>query len=114
MLPRVGHAWRTVGQIFTELIARYDDDADIDASVAEGSIQMDHVHYQKIASGRDLHFDSDANLGTIHHLALDPVHIARHFLCSAAELIELLVDEFSNSGTAVRVLFLLDQELKAS
>lgn len=114
VLLGVGHAWCTVRQVFAELVARHDDDPDVNAAVAEGGIQVDHVHDQKITSGRNLHFNADADLGTVHNFALDPVHVARHFLCPAAEPVELLVDEFSNGSATVGILFLLDQQLKAS
>lgn len=114
MLLRVGHARASVRQIPAELVTRYDDDADVNTPVAEGGIQVDHVHDQKIASGRDLHFNTNANLGAVDNLALDPVHVARDFLCPAAEPVELHINELSNGSTSVRILLLFDQELKAS
>lgn len=74
---------------------------------------MDHVHDQKITSCRDLYFNTNADAGAIHNFALDPVHIAGNFLGPAAKPIELLVNKFSNGRTTVRILFLLDAELKA-
>jgi hypothetical protein len=114
MLLRVGYARTSVRQIFAELVTGNDDDADVNAPVAECGIQVDHVHDQKVASSRNLHFNADANLGTVHNLALDPVHVARDFLCPAAEPVELHINELSNGSTSVRILLLFDQELEAS
>jgi len=67
---RVGHAWRTIRQIFAELVAGHDHQADINTSLPECSIQMDHVHNQKIASCRHLHLDAFEYSGSIYSLDL--------------------------------------------
>lgn len=113
MLLCIEHARRAIRQIFAELVTRHDDQTDIDAALAKGSVQMDHIHDQKIASGRDLNFNANADACTIHNFALDPVHIAGNLFCPPAKAVELLVDKFSNGSPAVGILFLFDQELKA-
>ncbi len=114
MFLRIGHARRAIRQIFAELVTWHDDQADIDTSFAECGVQMDHVHYKKIAPCRDLDFNSNANACAVDNLAFDPVHVARNFLRPTAKTIELVVDEFSNGSAAVGILVLLDQELKAA
>src|SRR5580658_7629703 len=114
MLLRIRHARCTIGEKLAELIARYNHESDVDASFAEGSVQMHHIHEQKVAPCRDLYFNANANASTVHDLALDPVQIARDLLGPAAEPIKLLVDELSNSRASLRILFPSKQELKPS
>jgi len=44
MFLRIGHARRTIGEIFAQLVTRYNHHTDVDPSLAEGRIQVDHVH----------------------------------------------------------------------
>jgi hypothetical protein len=92
MFLRIGHAGRTIGQIFAEFIARNNHQADVDPSLAEGGVQVDHVHDQQVTPRGHLHLDANANAGTVHDLALNPVHIAGNLLGPAAETVELLVN----------------------
>ena len=101
MFLRIGHAGSAISEIFAQLVARYNHHADVDASLAESGVQMDHIHYQEIASCRNLYLNANADACAVHNLALDPVHIARDFPCPAAEPVELLVNEFSDGRAPV-------------
>jgi hypothetical protein len=73
---------------------------------------VDHVHYQEVAPGGDLHFNSDADPRAVYDFTLGPVDTAGDFLGPPPESVELLVNQFSHGSAAVRVNFLPDEELK--
>ena len=108
----VGHARRAIREKIAKSITGYYYHPHVDASLAERSVQMDHIHNQQIASRRNLHFNTDANTRAIDDLALDPVHVAGNLLGPTAEVVELFIDEFPNSSSPVRILLLFNQEAK--
>jgi hypothetical protein len=113
MFLRIRHARRAIRQILAELVAWHNNQSNVDTSFAECRVQVDHVHYKKIASCRDLHFNSNANARAVHNLAFDPIHIAGNLLGPTAKNIEPAVDKFSNGRAPIGIFVLLDEELKA-
>ena len=92
MLLRIRHARSAVREKPAQLVARHNHETNINASLAESRMQVDHVHHEQIAPGRDLHFNSDADPGAVYDFAFGPVDTARDFLCPSPEFVELHVD----------------------
>ncbi len=88
---RIGHARGAVSQILAESVARDDHKPYIYSAIAECRSEMNHVHHKQVASGGNLHFDANANTGTVHDSALEPVDIAADLPCPATKAGKLLI-----------------------